>query len=117
MLAAVCLQLFAQSNWTGPAVSIALADLLAPPAALSSQLEPSPLAPAHQPPSLVEVVHSCLLLDGESVYSLVSNPLLLLLARVILVKASSRMGSLQVGVSSPRLPSALIGSKRKQSWI
>lgn len=70
---------------------MALVDLLTPPA-------------AHRTPSLAEAVQSCLLLDGESVYSLVSNPLLLLLARVILVKASSRMASLQVGVSS--LPSA-----------
>lgn len=96
---------------------MALADLLAPPAALSSQLEPSSLAPANQPPSLADAVLSCLLLDGESVYSLVSSPLLLLLARVILVKASPRMGSLQVGVCGPQLPSAFIGSKRKPSWM
>lgn len=52
-----------------------------------------------QTQSLAEALHSHLLLDGESVYPLVANPFLLLLARVILVKCSSRMGSLQVGLS------------------
>lgn len=37
LLAAVCLQLFAQSNWTGPSVSIALSDLL-PPAGPTPQV-------------------------------------------------------------------------------
>uniref|UniRef100_A0A4W6G546 Tetratricopeptide repeat protein 27 n=1 Tax=Lates calcarifer TaxID=8187 RepID=A0A4W6G546_LATCA len=49
-----------------------------------------------QPQTLVEAIHSCLLLDGESVYSLVANPFLLLLARVILTKCSSKMNSLQL---------------------
>ncbi|XP_062285833.1 tetratricopeptide repeat protein 27 [Scomber scombrus] len=83
-LAASCLNMFAQSNWTGPPVSIHVSDLL-PPALLSSQ-----------PKSLVEMIHSSLLLDGESVYSLVANPFLLLLARVILTKCSSKMDSLQL---------------------
>lgn len=48
---------------------------------------------------MVEAVHSSLLLDGESVYSLVANPLLLLLARVILTKCSSKMDNLQVRLS------------------
>lgn len=48
---------------------------------------------------LAEALRSRLLLDAESVYPLVANPLLLLLARVILVKCSSRMVRLQVGVS------------------
>uniref|UniRef100_A0A4W6G5G3 Tetratricopeptide repeat protein 27 n=1 Tax=Lates calcarifer TaxID=8187 RepID=A0A4W6G5G3_LATCA len=76
--------MFVQSNWTGPSVSIHISDLL-PPALLSSQ-----------PQTLVEAIHSCLLLDGESVYSLVANPFLLLLARVILTKCSSKMNSLQL---------------------
>uniref|UniRef100_A0A8P4KMZ3 Tetratricopeptide repeat protein 27 n=1 Tax=Dicentrarchus labrax TaxID=13489 RepID=A0A8P4KMZ3_DICLA len=46
--------------------------------------------------ALVEAIHSSLLLDGESVYSLVANPILLLLARVILTKCSSKMDSLQL---------------------
>lgn len=83
-LAVSCLHAFAQSNWTGPLVSFHICDLL-PQALLSSQSQ-----------SLVEAVHSSLLLDGESVYSLVANPLLLLLARVILIKCSSKMDSLQL---------------------
>lgn len=83
-LAVSCLHLFAQSNWTGPPVSIQISDLL-PQALLSSQTQ-----------TPVEVIHSSLLLDGECVYSLVSNPFLLLLARVILIKCSSKMDSLQL---------------------
>ncbi|XP_011617929.2 tetratricopeptide repeat protein 27 isoform X1 [Takifugu rubripes] len=83
VLAASCLHLFAQSNWTGPSVSIALCDLLPP--ALTAQTH-----------TLAEALRSHLLLDGESVYTLVANPFLLLLARVILVKCSSRMLSLQL---------------------
>ncbi|KAM7408112.1 hypothetical protein PAMA_002003 [Pampus argenteus] len=80
-LAASCLHMFAQSNWTGPPVSIHMSDLLPP--GLCSQ-------------TLVEAIHSSLLLDGESVYSLVANPFLLLLAKVILTKCSSKMDSLQL---------------------
>lgn len=83
-LAVSCLHMFAQSNWTGPPVSINISDLL-PLALLSSQ-----------PQTVVEAIHSSLLLDGESVYSLVANPFLLLLARVILTKCSSKMDSLQL---------------------
>lgn len=83
-LAVSCLHMFSQSNWTGPPVSIHISDLL-PPALLSSQ-----------PQMLVETIHSSLLLDGESVYSLVANPFLLLLARVILTKCSPKMDSLQL---------------------
>ncbi|KAM7385051.1 hypothetical protein PAMP_001149 [Pampus punctatissimus] len=82
-LAASCLHMFAQSNWTGPPVSIHMSDLL-PPALCS------------QPQTLVEAIHSSLLLDGESVYSLVANPFLLLMAKVILTKCSSKMDSLQL---------------------
>ncbi|XP_028459462.1 tetratricopeptide repeat protein 27 isoform X2 [Perca flavescens] len=83
-LAVSCLHMFAQSNWTGPPISIHICDLL-PQALLSSQ-----------PQTLVEAIHSSLLLDGESVYSLVANPFLLLLARVILNKCCSKMDSLQL---------------------
>lgn len=48
------------------------------------------------PSSWLEAVHSSLLLDGEAVYSLVANPLLLLLARVVLAKCCDLMGHLQV---------------------
>lgn len=83
-LAVSCLHMFVQSNWTGPPISIQVSDLL-PHALLSSQ-----------PQTLVEALHSSLLLDGESVYTLVANPFLLLLARVILTKCSSKMDSLQL---------------------
>ncbi|KAI3363427.1 hypothetical protein L3Q82_011572 [Scortum barcoo] len=83
-LAVSCLHLFAQSNWTGPPVSIDLSDLL-PPALLSPQKQ-----------TLVEAIHSSLLLDGECVYSLVANPFLLLLARIIFTKCSSKIDSLQL---------------------
>lgn len=83
-LAVACLHMFAQSNWTGPPLSINMSDLL-----------PSPmLSPQNQ--TLNEAIHSCLLLDGESVYSLVANPILLLIARVILTKCSPKMDSLQL---------------------
>ncbi|XP_060896807.1 tetratricopeptide repeat protein 27 isoform X1 [Labrus mixtus] len=83
-LAVSCLHMFAQSNWTGPPASIQISDLL-PSALLSPQTQ-----------TLVEAIHTSLLLDGESVYSLVANPFLLLLARVILTKCSSKMDNLQL---------------------
>ncbi|XP_017282712.1 tetratricopeptide repeat protein 27 [Kryptolebias marmoratus] len=84
-LAVSCLHTFTQSNWTGPPVSLHMCDSL-PPALLSSQ----------KSQSLTDAIHSSLLLDGESVYSLVVNPFLLLLARVILTKCSAKMDSLQL---------------------
>ncbi|XP_056147912.1 tetratricopeptide repeat protein 27 [Lampris incognitus] len=84
VLAVACLHFFAQSNWTGPPVSVHVPDLL-PPALLSSFSQ-----------DLTDALHGSLLLDGESVYSLVANPFLLLLARVILVTCSSKMERLQL---------------------
>ncbi|XP_039477515.1 tetratricopeptide repeat protein 27 isoform X2 [Oreochromis aureus] len=84
-LAVSCLHMFAQSNWTGPPVSFDICDLLTP-ALLSSQ----------EPEMLVDAIHSSLLLDGESVYSQVANPFLLLLARVIVTKCFPKMDSLQL---------------------
>uniref|UniRef100_A0A3B5M5R2 Tetratricopeptide repeat protein 27 n=1 Tax=Xiphophorus couchianus TaxID=32473 RepID=A0A3B5M5R2_9TELE len=81
-MAVSCLHLFAQSNWTGPPLSLHMWDRL-PSALLSSQL-------------LTEATLSSLLLDGESVYSLVVNPFLLLLARVILTKCAAKMERLQL---------------------
>lgn len=48
---------------------------------------------------LVDAIHSSLLLDGESVYSQVANPFLLLLARVIVTKCFPKMDRLQVSQS------------------
>uniref|UniRef100_A0A3Q2Y041 Tetratricopeptide repeat protein 27 n=1 Tax=Hippocampus comes TaxID=109280 RepID=A0A3Q2Y041_HIPCM len=88
VLAVSCLHMFVQSNWTGPPLSIQLSDIL-PSALLSSEADKTRS-------SIVENIHACLLLDGESVYSLVANPFLLLLARVILTKCSSKMESFQL---------------------
>lgn len=49
-----------------------------------------------QPAALNMAVLSSLQLDGESVYSLVSNPLLLLLTRVIFVNCGAKLETLQV---------------------
>ncbi|KAG1972670.1 tetratricopeptide repeat protein [Pimephales promelas] len=84
-LAVGCLKLFAQSNWTGPPVELHISDFL--PEALLQNSEPAALNMA---------VLSSLQLDGESVYSLVSNPLLLLLTRVIFVNCGAKLETLQL---------------------
>lgn len=84
VLAVSCLQMFAQSNWTGPPLDLPESALL--PSALLQ----------NQKPSVRDSVLSSLLLDGESVYSLVSNPVLLLLPRVFLTKCCSKANSLQL---------------------
>ncbi|KAJ8250597.1 hypothetical protein COCON_G00225190 [Conger conger] len=86
ILAVACLHLFTQSNWTGPPVSFHTEDLL-PPALLQ---------PLSEPQALTAALLSSLVLDGESVYSLVSNPLLLLLARVLLVRCGAKLESFQL---------------------
>lgn len=85
VLAVSCLQMFAQSNWTGPPLDLQDSEIL--PSALLQ----------HQSDSWVrDSVLSSLLLDGEAVYSLVSNPLLLLLSRVLLTTVAEKMSSLQL---------------------
>ncbi|XP_023183765.1 tetratricopeptide repeat protein 27 [Xiphophorus maculatus] len=84
-MAVSCLHLFAQSNWTGPPLSLHMWDRL-----------PSALLFSQSPQLLTEATLSSLLLDGESVYSLVVNPFLLLLARVILTKCAAKMERLQL---------------------
>ncbi|KAJ8418305.1 hypothetical protein AAFF_G00140140 [Aldrovandia affinis] len=86
VLAVACLHLFAQSNWTGPPVSVHTQDFL-PPALLH---------PLSEPQALTVAILSSLVLDGESVYSLVSNPFLLILARVLLVSCGEKLESFQL---------------------
>lgn len=85
-LAVGCLNLFAQSNWTGPPVELQISDFL-PETFLQNFSQPAALSTA---------VLSSLQLDGECVYSLVSNPLLLLLTRVILVNCGAKLERLQL---------------------
>lgn len=85
-VAVACLHLFVQSNWTGPPVSLHVSDLL--PACLLQSLS--------EPQALQTSLLSSLLLDGESVYSLVANPFCLLLARVLLVTCRTQLDAFQL---------------------
>uniref|UniRef100_A0A4W3KIT3 Tetratricopeptide repeat protein 27 n=1 Tax=Callorhinchus milii TaxID=7868 RepID=A0A4W3KIT3_CALMI len=76
------LQLFVQSNWTGPPV----------------HMQPEDILPSIG--NFAEVRRSALLnnlaLDGEAIYTLVSNPILLMLARIVLVSCRSKLDCFQM---------------------
>ncbi|XP_067844786.1 tetratricopeptide repeat protein 27 isoform X1 [Heptranchias perlo] len=80
------LQLFVQSNWTGPPVQIQPQDIL-PTAMMGNFAEPQ---------SLRVALLNSLVLDGDAIYSLLSNPILLTLARTVLVHCRNKLDLFQM---------------------
>ncbi|XP_069787052.1 tetratricopeptide repeat protein 27 [Narcine bancroftii] len=86
MLGVGSLQLFVQSNWTGPPVQIRPEDILP---ALTIR---KPAAPENLRATLL----NCLVLDGETIYNLLCNPILLTLARTVLVTCQGKLDGFQM---------------------
>ncbi|XP_032881019.1 tetratricopeptide repeat protein 27 [Amblyraja radiata] len=80
------LQLFVQSNWTGPPVPLQVEEIL--PALSTGNVA--------MPQNIQATLLNSLILDGDSIYHLLHNPILLMLARTILVNCRDKLNLFQM---------------------